>query len=68
MPEIILFGLVLLVAYFIAHYTVMAIERRYGKPLGGWRMAWFFLIFLALILAAQNLFPLLLGRAAGGPS
>lgn len=62
MPEILIFGLVLVAAYFIAHHAVMAIERRHGAPLGAWRIGWFFLIFLALVLAAQMLLPLLLGR------
>ncbi len=53
MSEILLFGLV--VVYFIAHVSVMKIEAHHGKPLGGWRSAWFFGIFLTLILIAITL-------------
>ena len=61
MMEILLFGLVVVVVYFITHHAVMAIERRHGKPLGGWRSAWFFLIFLALVVIAQLLLRALTG-------
>ena len=61
MMEILLFGLVVVVVYFITHHAVMAIERRHGKPLGGWRSAWFFLIFLALVIVAQLLLRALTG-------
>ncbi|QOC22497.1 hypothetical protein IC757_16055 [Wenzhouxiangella sp. AB-CW3] len=61
MMEILLFGLVVVVVYFISHHAVMAIERRHGKPLGGWRSAWFFLIFLGLVIAAQLIMRALTG-------
>jgi hypothetical protein len=61
MMEILLFGLVVVVVYFISHHAVMAIERRHGKPLGGWRSAWFFLIFLALVIIAQLILRALTG-------
>lgn len=62
MLEILLFGLLVVVSYFIAHHAVMALERRHGKPLGAWRTLWFFLIFLALLLLAQSLMPYLAGE------
>ena len=61
MMEILLFGLVVVVVYFITHHAVMAIERRHGKPLGGWRSAWFFLIFLVLVIIAQLILRALTG-------
>jgi len=61
MMEILLFGLVVVVVYFISHHAVMAIERRHGKPLGGWRSAWFFLIFLGLVIVAQLIMRALTG-------
>lgn len=61
MMEILLFGLVVVVVYFITHHAVMAIERRHGKPLGGWRSAWFFLIFLVLVILAQLILRALTG-------
>lgn len=61
MLEILLFGLVVVVVYIIAHHAVMAIERRHGKALGGWRSAWFFLIFLTLLIFAQVLMRVFLG-------
>jgi hypothetical protein len=61
MMEILLFGLVVVVVYFISHHAVMAIERRHGKPLGGWRSAWFFLIFLGLVILAQLILRALTG-------
>lgn len=64
MLEILLFGLIVVVAYFIAHHAVMFIERRHGEALGAWRMLFFFIIFLGLLLIAQWLVPMLLG--AGG--
>lgn len=67
MLEILLFGLFVIVAYFIAHNAVMALERRHGKPLGAWRTLWFFLIFLALLLLAQSLMPFLAGEGVANP-
>lgn len=64
MLEILLFGLFVVVVYFIAHHAVMAIERRHGKPLGAWRSAWFFLIFLGLIIIAQLLIVQFMGGQA----
>ena len=61
MMEILLFGLVVVVVYFISHHAVMAIERRHGKPLGSWRSAWFFLIFLGLVIVAQLIMRALTG-------
>ncbi len=62
MLEILLFGLFVIIAYFIAHHAVMALERRHGRPLGAWRTLWFFLIFLALLLLAQSLMPFFAGE------
>lgn len=56
MLEILLFGLVLVGIYFVSHHAVMAIESRRGTPLGGWRSALFFLIFLGLLLLAMQIF------------
>jgi hypothetical protein len=61
MMEILLFGLVVVVVYFISHHAVMTIERRHGKPLGAWRSAWFFLIFLGLVILAQLILRALTG-------
>lgn len=66
MLEVLLFGLFVIVAYIVAHHAVMALERRHGRPLGAWRMLWFFLIFLGLLLLAQALMPYLLPQ--GGPT
>lgn len=63
MLEVLLFGVFVLLAYFLAHHAVMAIERRHGSPLGGWRTLWFFLIFLSLLLFAQQFTPWLVGHA-----
>lgn len=60
MLEILLFGIFVLLAYFVAHHAVMALERRHGRELGWWRTLWFFLIFLGLLLLAQWLTPYLL--------
>jgi len=67
MFEILLFGLFVLLAYFVAHHAVMALERRHGKPLGAWRNLWFFLIFLVLLLVAQQLTPLITGGGGVNP-
>lgn len=61
MLEILLFGLVVVVVYFITHHAVMKLEQRHGRPLGGWRTVWFFLIFLGLIIIAQVLVRMFLG-------
>jgi len=53
MSEIFLFGLLLIIAYFIAHHAVMYLEKRAGGVLGIWRTVWFFLIFLVLLMGAQ---------------
>ncbi|RFF27376.1 MULTISPECIES: hypothetical protein [unclassified Wenzhouxiangella] len=67
MLEVLLFGVFVLLAYFVAHHAVMALERRHGRPLGLWRTLWFFLIFLALLLAAQWLTPYLLNLGGTNP-
>jgi len=61
MYEILLLGLLLVVAYFIAHHAVMFLDRRSGGTLGVWRTAWFFLIFLVLVMGSQWLARSLLG-------
>ena len=50
MPEILLFGLLVIAIYFVTHHAVMRIEARHGRPLGAWRSAWFFLIFFGLLM------------------
>lgn len=67
MYEILIFGLLVLAAYFIAHHAVMALERLHGSPLGAWRMAAFFIIFLTLLLAAQLALPHLTGHGGSTP-
>lgn len=67
MLEILLFGLFVLLAYFVAHHAVMVLERRHGRPLGAWRTLWFFLIFLTLLLFAQWLTPFLLNQGGTNP-
>ncbi|NEZ02668.1 hypothetical protein G4Y73_00725 [Wenzhouxiangella sp. XN201] len=67
MLEVLLFGVFLLLAYFLAHHAVMALERRHGRPLGWWRTLWFFLIFLGLLLLAQWLTPFLLNQGGTNP-
>lgn len=53
MTGILLFGLLLVAAYFVAHHAVMYIERRADRALGMWRTLWFFLIFFVLLMGAQ---------------
>lgn len=67
MLEILFFGLFVLLAYFVAHHAVMALERRHGQPLGAWRTLWFFLIFLTLLLLAQWLTPHILPQGGANP-
>lgn len=55
MPEILLFGLVVILIYFISHHAVMKIEAVHGKAMGAWRSAWFFIIFLGLLLIAMQI-------------
>ena len=55
MPEILLTGLVVILIYFISHHAVMKIEAVHGKALGALRSAWFFIIFLGLLLIAMQI-------------
>jgi len=64
MYEVLLFGLLIVVAYAIAHHAVMAIERQHGEPLGAWRMLIFFIVFLVLLLTAQWLMSALFSGGA----
>lgn len=61
MLEIALFGLVVVMIYFIAHHATMRIEAGCGKPMGAWRSAVFFTIFLVLMLIAIQVQRLLTG-------
>lgn len=67
MLEVLLFGVFVLLAYFVAHHAVMTLERRHGRELGWWRTLWFFLIFLGLMLLAQWLTPYLLNLGGTKP-
>jgi len=52
MGEILLMGLVLVVVYLLAHWLTLAVERYVDRPLGGWRTAVFFVVFLVMLLVA----------------
>lgn len=56
--EILLFGALLVAIYVFADAACGLLERRLGKPLGGWRSLVFFVVFLALLLLAMNLMPM----------
>jgi len=57
MPEILLFGLLLVVIYFVSHAAVMKIEAARAKPMGIWRSVWFFLIFFLLLMVSMQFVP-----------
>lgn len=63
MSEILLFGLLLVLAYFAAHYIVMYAEKLLGQALGIWRTVGFFFVFLGLLLGGQWLARMLPGMA-----
>ncbi len=62
MLVIMLMGLAVVVVYFISHYSVIALERRVGRPLGVWRTALFFVVFLGLMIVVTEVLPLLVGE------
>jgi hypothetical protein len=61
MLEILLFGVLVVAIYLIAHVVTQQAERWRGEPLGVWRTVIFFCVFLGLLLVAMQLVPLLLG-------
>ena len=65
--EILLMGLVVIVVYAISHFTVVSFEKLLGKPLGIWRSALFFLVFLALFLIFNTVLSHYLGPPKGTP-
>lgn len=54
MFEILLMGLLVVAVFVISHHAVGLIELHHGRPLGHWRSAWFFVIFLVLMLASTS--------------
>ncbi len=68
MFEILLFGLLAVLIYLIAHVTVTRLEQWVGKPLGVWRTLAFFGVFFVLLLGAMELIPWLLGSGGGSES
>lgn len=69
MLEILLLGLVVVVIYLVSHFVVTRAEAVAGVQLGYWRTVVFFVVFLALLLAAMELMPRLMpgGGAGAGP-
>lgn len=63
-----LFGLLLVAFYLIAHTVTVRVERWRGEPLGGWRGLVFFCVFLALLLTAIELVPRLFGAGTETPA
>jgi hypothetical protein len=63
--EIALLGLVVVVVYLGSHAIVIRIERWWGQPLGFWRTALFFCVFLVLALAAFEFIPRMLDGDGG---
>jgi hypothetical protein len=57
MLQILLVGLVVVVIYFVSHFLVTKAEAMTSAPLGHWRTVLFFVVFLALLLAALELVP-----------
>lgn len=55
MLEILLLGLLVVVIYLVTHFLVTKAEAMAGTPLGLWRTVVFFVVFLALLLAALEL-------------
>lgn len=60
-------GLVVIVVYAISHFTVISLEKVLGKPLGIWRSALFFLVFLTLFLIFNAVLSHFLGPPEGTP-
>jgi len=65
--EILLMGLVVIVVYAISHFIVISLEKVLGKPLGIWRSALFFLVFLTLFLIFNTVLSHFLGPPEGTP-
>jgi hypothetical protein len=57
MLQIMLLGLLVVVVYLLSHLLVTRAERWVGVPLGHWRTAIFFVVFLGLLLAGLELLP-----------
>lgn len=57
MLQILVLGLVVVVIYFVSHFLVTQAEEMASVPLGYWRTVLFFVVFLALLLAALELVP-----------
>lgn len=64
MLEILIFGVLVVAIYLIAHVATQQAERWHGKPLGVWRTVIFFCVFLGLMLVAMQVVPMLLGAAS----
>jgi hypothetical protein len=62
--EILLFGVLVVAIYLIAHVVTQQAERWRGEALGIWRTVIFFCVFLGLMLIAMQLVPMLLGGGA----
>lgn len=67
MLQILLLGLVVVVVYLVSHFVVTKAEAMAGVQLGYWRTVVFFVVFLALLLAALEVVPRFFpGMATGG--
>jgi len=66
MLEILLLGLVVVAIYLVSHFLVTRAEAMAGVQLGYWRTVVFFVVFLALLLAALELMPRLMPGADAG--
>jgi len=66
MLEILLLGLVVVAIYLVSHFLVTRAEAVAGVQLGYWRTVVFFVVFLALLLAALELMPRLMPGTGGG--
>jgi hypothetical protein len=65
MLQILLSGLLVVVVYLLSHLVVTRVEAWIGIPLGYWRALMFFVVFLALMLAALALLPQFLPAGPG---
>jgi hypothetical protein len=57
MLQILLLGLAIVVVYLVSHFLVTKAEALAGVQLGYWRTVVFFVVFLALLLAALEVVP-----------
>jgi hypothetical protein len=67
MLQILLLGLVIVVVYLVSNFLVLKGEALAGVQLGYWRTIVFFVVFLALLLAALEVMPRFFPGAATSP-